>query len=133
MRLTVLYDDGCPLCCTFSGWLSRQPALVPIDLVPAGSWAARKRFPALDHERTLVEITVVSDSGEVWEGAHAWVMALWATTAHRSLAESLARPSRLPMARGAAHLAAGIRNAMSGLPRRDRAAACTDACCRPTS
>ncbi|WP_207208598.1 DCC1-like thiol-disulfide oxidoreductase family protein [Nocardioides oleivorans] len=133
MLLTVLYDDGCPLCRTFSGWLSRQPVLVPIDLVPAGSWAARKRFPDLDHERTLVEVTVVSDSGEVWEGAHAWVMCLWATTAHRSLAESLARPSRLPMARGAAHLAAGIRSAMSGLPRRDRTTTCTDACCRTTS
>ena len=47
------------------------------------------------------------------DGAHAWVMCLWATAAHRPLAESLARPSRLPLARGAAHLAAGIRNATS--------------------
>ncbi|NYE36887.1 putative DCC family thiol-disulfide oxidoreductase YuxK [Nocardioides cavernae] len=49
MRLTVLYDDGCPLCRTFSGWLARQPVLVPLDLVPAGSDAARQRFPRLDH------------------------------------------------------------------------------------
>lgn len=109
-RLTVLYDDRCGLCATFSSWLDRQALLVDVDLVPADSPAARRRFPGLDHGRTLEEITVVSDSGEVWTGGHAWVMCLWATVAHRSLAESLARPSRLPLAKGAAYLAAGIRN-----------------------
>lgn len=109
MNLTVLYDDHCRLCRTFSTWLARQPVLIGLDLVPAGSRSARVRFPTLDHDRTLEEITVVSDSGEVWTGAHAWVMCLWATAAHRALAESLARPSRLPLAKGAAHLAAGIR------------------------
>lgn len=116
MRLTVLYDDRCPLCRAFSSWLARQPALVELDLVPAGSAAARGRFPALDHGRTLEEITVVGDDGAVWTGAHAWVMCLWATAAHRALAEGLARPSRLPLARGAAHLAAGIRNATTRRP-----------------
>lgn len=111
MRLTVLYDDRCPLCRTFSTWLARQPTLVDLDLVPAGSGYARIRFPGLDHERTLEEITVVSDAGEVWTGAHAWVMCLWATAAHRALGESLARPSRLPLAKAAAQVAAGIRNA----------------------
>lgn len=130
MRLTVLYDAQCPLCRTFSGWLGRQPLLVPLDLVPAGSAAARDRFPRLDHDRTLEEISVVSDAGQVWEGAHAWVMCLWATAAHRALAESLARPSRLPLAKGAAYVAAGIRNA-AALPRRAGTDTCTDACCAP--
>ena len=132
MRLTVLYDDGCPLCRTFSGWLSRQPVLVPLDLVPAGSALARRCFPTLDHDRTLEEVTVVSDAGEVWTGAHAWVMCLWATAAHRGLAEGLARPSRLPMARGAAYLAAGLRSATSTLSGRpETGKPCTDACCAP--
>lgn len=109
MNLTVLYDDACPLCRAFSTWLARQPALIGLDLVPAASGVARVRFPTLDHDRTLEEITVVSDTGAVWTGAHAWVMCLWATAAHRALAESLARPSRLPLAKGAAYVAAGIR------------------------
>lgn len=129
VRLTVLYDDSCPLCRGFSGWLGRQPLLVPLDLVPAGSPEARRRFPDLDHARTLEEVSVVSDAGEVWEGAHAWVMCLWATAAHRVLAEGLARPSRLPMARAAAHVAAGIRSA--ALPRRPGREGCTDSCCAP--
>ena len=132
MRLTVLYDDRCPMCRAFSTWLARQPVLVPLDLVPAGSKAARQRFPALDHARTLEEVTVVSDAGAVWTGAHAWVMCLWATAAHRALAESLARPSRLPLAKGAAYLAAGIRNATSSLPGRPRTGEpCGDVCCAP--
>ncbi|HXH79672.1 thiol-disulfide oxidoreductase DCC family protein [Nocardioides sp.] len=109
MRLTVLYDDRCGMCRTFSAWLGNQAHLVEVDLVPAASAVAQRRFPALDHGRTLEEITVVSDAGEVWTGGHAWVMCLWATAAHRVLAESLARPSRLPIARGVAHLAAGMR------------------------
>lgn len=130
MRLTVLYDDQCPLCRAFSGWLGRQPMLVPLELVPAGSETARRRFPRLDHARTLEEISVVSDAGEVWEGGHAWVMCLWATAAHRGLAEGLARPSRLPLAKGAAYVAAGIRSA-AALPRQPGASTCTDACCAP--
>ncbi|PUA83109.1 hypothetical protein C7S10_03010 [Nocardioides currus] len=98
------------MCRTFSSWLARQPTLVGLSLMAAGSPYARARFPTLDHERTLEEITVVGDDGAVWTGSHAWVMCLWATAAHRPLAESLARPSRLPLARGAAHLAAGIRH-----------------------
>jgi len=129
VRLTVLYDEDCPLCRAFSTWLGRQPMLVDLDLVPAGSGAARARFPDLDHARTLEEISVVSDDGEVWEGAHAWVMCLWATAAHRGLAEGLARPSRLPMAKAAAYVAAGIRSAVS--PRRQDAGTCGDACCAP--
>ena len=55
----------------------------------------------------------------MWTGAHAWVMCLWATAAHRALAESLARPSRLPLAKGAAYLAAGITQRQPAPPAED--------------
>ncbi|NUR07572.1 MAG: DUF393 domain-containing protein [Nocardioidaceae bacterium] len=112
MRLTVLYDDRCPLCARFRDWLARQPLLVPLDLVPAGSEQARRRYPGLDHDRTLREVTVVSDRGEVWHHDAAWVMCLWATVEHRVAAERLARPAFRPLARAAAHTAAGLRSAM---------------------
>ncbi len=58
MRLTVLYDERAP-CVDGSGqWLANQPLLVPTDFVAAGSAQARDRYPALDHARTLEEITV---------------------------------------------------------------------------
>lgn len=111
--LTVLYDAGCPLCDRFRGWLANQPQLVPVDLVPAGSAQARELFPSLDHTRTLREITVVADTGAIYAGEYAWVMCLWATAQHRVLAERLARPAWLPLARVAAYGAAGLRNALT--------------------
>ena len=114
MLLTVLYDAGCPLCRRFRDWLAEQPCLVPLDLVPAGSEEARRRFPALDHGRTQQEITVVGDDGAVWTKEHAWVMCLWATAAHRGLAERLARPHLMPVARAAAQTAAGLRRISTG-------------------
>ncbi len=110
MRLTVLYDAACPMCLRFGQWLGSQPLLVPTDFVAAGSAEARNLFPTLDHARTLEEITVVGDDGSIWTNEHAWVMCLWVTAEHRALAERLARPAWLPLARGAAHAAAGIRS-----------------------
>ena len=72
-RLTVLYDAECSLCAFVRDWLVRQPQLVPLELVPAASEAARARFPGLDHGSTLEEITVVGDAGQVYRGAAAWV------------------------------------------------------------
>jgi len=110
MRLTVLYDEGCAMCRRFREWLGDQPLLVPTDFVAAGSTAARERFPGLDHARSLEEITVVGDDGAIWTNEHAWVMCLWATASHRALAERLARPGWLPLARAAAYTAAGVRS-----------------------
>ena len=111
--LTVLTDPACPLCRAFAGWLAAQPLLVPLDLVAAGSAEARRRFPALDHARTLREVTVVGDDGAVWIHEHAWVMCLWATRPYRGMAERLAHPRLLPLARGAAFSAAGLRHLLA--------------------
>ena len=99
-RLTVLYDQDCPLCRHVRGWLSRQPQLVPLDFVPAGSEQALRRFPSLDHARTLREITVIGDAGQVYEGAAAWVVCLWALRGHRATAHRFASPSGAQLARG---------------------------------
>jgi predicted DCC family thiol-disulfide oxidoreductase YuxK len=111
--LTVLTDPACPLCRSFAGWLAAQPLLVPLDLVAAGSAEARRRFPGLDHARTLEEVTVVGADGAVWTREHAWVMCLWATRSYRGMAERLAHPRLLPLARGAAFGAAGLRHLLA--------------------
>ena len=113
MRLTVLYDSGCPICGFFRSWLEAQPKLVPLELVPAESAEARTRFPTLDHARTMREITVVGDDGSVWTDEHAWVMCLWALADYRSLSERLATPRGLRMARAMALSAAGLRHLLT--------------------
>ena len=76
--LTVLYDVRCALCCRARAWLADQPKYVPMAFVAAGSNEAKRRFPGLDHDSTLEELTVVGWGGEVYRGAKAWVMCLWA-------------------------------------------------------
>lgn len=105
-RLTVLYDAECALCTFLRDWLVRQPKLVPLEPMAAGSQEARRRFPGLDHRATLDEITVVGDAGQVYRGAAAWIVTLWALREHRPLAHRLSTPSGLRLARGAVLAAA---------------------------
>ncbi|MDO0926110.1 DUF393 domain-containing protein [Streptomyces sp. TG1A-8] len=112
--LTVLYDAECGLCTHLRDWLVRQPQLVPLELVPAGSAPARARFPGLDHAATLEEVTVVGDAGQVYRGARAWIVVLWALREHRPLAHRLSTPAGTGLARGAVLAAAKWRGAQWG-------------------
>ncbi|WP_432123534.1 thiol-disulfide oxidoreductase DCC family protein [Streptomyces sp. C10-9-1] len=109
--LTVLYDADCGLCVHLRNWLLRQPQLTPLRAVAAGSAAARRRFPELDHARTLREITVVGDRGQVWTGQAAWVVCLWALAEHRPRAHWLATPAGAPFVRATMLAAAKYRAA----------------------
>ncbi len=120
-RLTVLYDQDCPLCCHVRGWLERQEQLVPLDFVPAGTPQARQRFPALDHARTLREITVVGDSGQVYEDAAAWVVVLWALHAFRRTAHRFSSPNGARLARSLVLTAAKWRESSKASGRRPTA------------
>ncbi|WP_238424444.1 hypothetical protein [Micromonospora parastrephiae] len=70
---------------------------------------ARRRFPGLDHDATLRDLTVVADTGEVYAGDGAWFACLWALADHRSTAERLARPHLMPLARQVVAAASAIR------------------------
>ncbi|MET9330286.1 DCC1-like thiol-disulfide oxidoreductase family protein [Streptomyces cellulosae] len=107
----MLYDAGCPLCTHVRDWLARRPQLVPLEFVPAGSPAAQARFPGLDHRTTLDEITVVGSGGQVYRGAAAWIVTLWALRDHRRVAHRLSTRSGMRFAKGAVLAAAKWRGA----------------------
>ena len=98
-RVTVLYDARCNLCRTARGWLERQVQVVPLEFLAAGSEEAVRRYPHLDPAMTLEDLTVVGDAGEVWVGAKAWVVCLWALEGKRGLARRLCTPALMPKAR----------------------------------
>ncbi|MFF5934353.1 thiol-disulfide oxidoreductase DCC family protein [Streptomyces sp. NPDC012508] len=123
-RLTVLYDADCSLCVHLRHWLLRQRQLVPLDLVPAASQEARRRFPGLDHESTLKEITVIGDRGQVYRATSAWIVCLWALAEHRPKAHWLATPAGQPFARATVLAAAKWREAIKG-----QGPACEDGRC----
>ncbi|GGX38549.1 thiol-disulfide oxidoreductase DCC family protein [Streptomyces chryseus] len=132
-RLTILYDAQCSLCVHLRNWLLRQRKLVPLALVPAGSAEARRRFPALDHDRTLREITVIGDKGQIYGGPAAWVVCLWALAEYRPKAHWLATPAGAPLVRVTMLAAAKYREATTagaavgaGVP-----VPCDDRCAAP--
>lgn len=106
---TVLYDAHCPLCRTARRWLESRAQLVPLHFLPAASNEARQRFPGLDHDATLRDLTVVADTGEVYVGDGAWLACLWSLAGYRELADRLARPHLLPVARRMIAAAAAAR------------------------
>ncbi|MEU9344894.1 DCC1-like thiol-disulfide oxidoreductase family protein [Streptomyces sp. NPDC048278] len=117
--LTVLYDAECGLCTHLRDWLVRQPQLVPLELVPAGSPEARTRFPGLDHSATFDEVTVVGDAGQVYRETAAWIVVLWALREQRPLAHRLSTPAGARLARGAVLAAAWWRGGLgNGKPFR---------------
>jgi predicted DCC family thiol-disulfide oxidoreductase YuxK len=99
MRLTVLYDARCDLCCRIRAWLQSRPQYVELAFIAANSPEAWHRFPQLDHEATLKELTLVSQRGEVYRGAKAWLMCLWALREYRAWSLRLASPELMPLAR----------------------------------
>lgn len=98
-HVTVLYDAHCNLCRTARTWLERQAQAVPLEFLPAASQEAQQRYPFLDPTMTLEDLTVVGDRGEVWVGAKAWVVCLWALEGRQALAQRLSSPAVMPKAR----------------------------------
>ncbi len=97
--LVILYDSRCGVCTWLKGWLREQRAYFPLYLVAMQSEEARSRFP----QQLLKgdDLSVVSDSGEVWIGDRAWIVCLWALRDYRSWAMRLSSPRLLPFARQA--------------------------------
>ena len=97
--LTVLYDARCGLCSKARRWLEGQKQIVPLELLAADSEEARRRFPSLSAPEPE-ELVVVSDEGDVYRNAEAWIACLWALQDYREWSFRFARPALLPLARG---------------------------------
>jgi len=107
--LTVLYDADCPVCRNARRWVERHRQLVPVRFVPAGSIAARRRFPGLDVGSTLESVTAITDEGAVLRGDQAWIAVLWSVARTRTLAIKLASGRSSWRLRGAMTAADAIR------------------------
>jgi predicted DCC family thiol-disulfide oxidoreductase YuxK len=95
-RLTVLYDELCPICIRCAKWLTTQPSFVTLEVLPSRSAEARQRYgdvPWLGRE-----LVVVSDRGEVWAGAAAFLVSLWALVEWREWSYRLSGPLLAPLA-----------------------------------
>lgn len=113
--LTLFYDARCGLCSQVRKWLSSQPAYVRLDFVPYDSPEAVRRLPPIRHLQADREIVVLADTGEVWQGAGAWVMCLWALREYRPWSARMAAPAMQALARQAVHWISANRIGLSRL------------------
>ncbi|MES2571210.1 MAG: DUF393 domain-containing protein [Verrucomicrobiota bacterium] len=111
--LYVLYDGKCALCRRLRGWLGQQMAYVPLSFIPFQAPDLDRRFPGILREHPEEELLVISDEGEFWRGAQAWILCLWALREYREWAQRLAHPVLLPFARRACALIAENRYSLS--------------------
>ncbi len=95
-RLTVLYDEKCPICVRCRDWLVLQPALLELEFLGCGTIEAQWRYGEVPWLRE--ELVVVSDEGEVWVGPAAFIMALWALYDWREWSYRLSGTALAPLA-----------------------------------
>jgi hypothetical protein len=77
----------------------KQRAFVPLVFIGFQSDEAQRRFPAMDALKPDEQLLAISDDGDVYRGAHAWIMCLWALEKYREYAQRLAHPGMLPLAK----------------------------------
>lgn len=97
-RMTVVYDETCEFCVRCRWWLARQPSYVDLDFMPRMRPDLHQRFPGLQLPHGPAELLVITDQGDVYTDAHAWIMCLWALVEYREWAERLSTPALLPFA-----------------------------------
>lgn len=95
-RLYVLYDGACGVCCRAVARLAWEPSYIELRFAPAGSMVAQERFAQALAGETGRQVVVVADTGEVYRGASAWIMVLYALKRWRPLAMRLAAPGWRP-------------------------------------
>lgn len=112
--MTVLYDDGCPVCRRARRWVERQRQILPVRFVAAGTPSARRRYPAIDEASTLTDVTVITNDGAVLRDEHAWIAVLWAVARTRPTAVRLAHGRRPWWFRSVKGAAEAIRRLSAG-------------------
>jgi predicted DCC family thiol-disulfide oxidoreductase YuxK len=107
-RLLVLYDSECALCRRCRAWLEQEPAYVDVQFLAAGADEAQTALAPL-RPWLGAELVVVSERGEVWLGAAAFLMCLWATRQYREWSYRLSDPALAPIAEKFFHMVSSRR------------------------
>lgn len=124
-RLLVLYDEDCALCRRCRHWLEQQATYVDVRFLAAGSDEARSI--AAVRPWLGAELVVVSERGEAWLGAAAFLVCLWATREFREWSYRLSGPALAPLAERFFHLVSTRRTTIARFLGPDE---CADGRCR---
>ena len=116
--ISVFFDGRCGLCRSVRGWLEREPQFVALHFVSYDARLAREIFPRIADWQPDREILALTDEGDLYQGAGAWILCLWATVRFRPWALRLARPALRPSAEKLCRVIARNRRGLSRVFRR---------------
>ena len=83
--------------------IMEQEMLVPLEFLALQTPDLGKRFVGIEAFHPEDEVVIVSDAGEVYQGAAAWIMVMYALREFRSWAFTMASPNLMPLARKLVH------------------------------
>ncbi|MDB9741293.1 DUF393 domain-containing protein [Akkermansiaceae bacterium] len=114
-KIEVFYDGHCGMCCTFHEWLNKQKRAFEVEFIPYQSDRAIEVFPEIETLDPDKEMIVRTDDGEIYQGAEAWVICLHSGKKYQGIADKMASPALLPMAKKTCNILAANRLKLSGL------------------
>ena len=82
----VLYDAECGLCQRVRKWAMEQETLIPLEFLALQTSDLGERFVGIEAYHPEDEVVVVSDTGDLYQGAAAWIMVMYAMREFRSWA-----------------------------------------------
>ncbi len=113
--LYVFFDQRCGICRRFKEWLNTPPQVIPIQCHGYQTPEARELCPNLmDHDPER-ELVAMADTGEIFQGARAWVACLKALENHQALAQKLDHPRWMGLTKRVCRLVSENRLGLSKL------------------
>ena len=131
-HIKAFYDAQCGMCTKARNRLSAEPTHLDVEFVALQSDTAKELLGThYDEKQLRKEIHVLADNGDLWVGADAWILLLWATCRWRSLATTLSNPVFKPVVKKVVSLISENRFRISDLMKLkpDRELTCTNGQC----
>lgn len=95
--MTIVYDGHCPFCVRCAEWLLAQRPALRLTVVSRTDPTVHATYGHLPGFGA--EMMVIADTGQVWTGPDAFIVAMWCLTSYRHLSLGLSGPTAHHMAR----------------------------------
>jgi predicted DCC family thiol-disulfide oxidoreductase YuxK len=113
-KLTVLYDGECGLCGRARAHFLKEVTYLELEFLDLHDPSVETRFPGIHRLEPEKQLVVIADSGEIYWGADAWIMVLYATRKYRALSLRLGSNAAMKsMAREFCEFVSGNRKGLS--------------------
>lgn len=110
--MTIIYDGDCPFCIRCAQWLLDQRPALPLAVVASTDPTVRAAYGHLPGFGA--ELMVIADTGPVWTGPDAFIVAMWCLASYRHLSLGLSGPTAQRMARSFFQAVSASRGKLGG-------------------